>query len=492
MDELGVDLSVVFTYEGLLRPSAAANDSLAAWVAPAPDRLVAFATVDPRDPGASGGDRALRPRARRCAASSSIPGCRASRRTSRVCSASARRRARSGSRSSSTTARRRSRPRSSSRCSRAGIRGRQIVLGHGGLHDLWREAIAAVLTTPNVHLCMSRDARLRDAGDRRALPARAAALRHGRRPAPRAAAALRRAARAPARRAGPRRGAARGDPRSRTRAACSPHDRRPLPRADAPRRASRPTSSSSTTSGAPTGPWRRRRPGPTTPRRSRTWRSRSRSRSPATGRGSTPALNDAVADLRRRRAGPPDRLPLRPPGGGRRAGRARAGARRSGAEGDQARPELPGLRPARRRRAAPLRGRRAPRSAGALPPGRLARPGGAAPLRASAADGRDRDPLPRASGRDGAHGPPLAAGDDRDDPQAPARVRRRLGALLPAVELLRGPAARDRVGRARQAPLRLRLPDRDARRRPRRGCGGSTTRSRGRSCRRSRSTRSRS
>ena len=53
MDELGVDISVVFTYEGLLRPSAGANDSLAAWVAPAPDRLVAFATVDPRDPGAS-------------------------------------------------------------------------------------------------------------------------------------------------------------------------------------------------------------------------------------------------------------------------------------------------------------------------------------------------------------------------------------------------------------------------------------------------------
>ena len=36
MDELGVDLSVVFTYEGLLRPSVATNDSLAAWVAPAP------------------------------------------------------------------------------------------------------------------------------------------------------------------------------------------------------------------------------------------------------------------------------------------------------------------------------------------------------------------------------------------------------------------------------------------------------------------------
>ncbi len=28
------------------------------------------------------------------------------------------------------------------------------MLGHGGLHDLWREAIAAVATTHNVHLCM--------------------------------------------------------------------------------------------------------------------------------------------------------------------------------------------------------------------------------------------------------------------------------------------------------------------------------------------------
>jgi uncharacterized protein len=29
-----------------------------------------------------------------------------------------------------------------------------IVLGHGGLHDLWREAIAAVQSNENVHLCM--------------------------------------------------------------------------------------------------------------------------------------------------------------------------------------------------------------------------------------------------------------------------------------------------------------------------------------------------
>ena len=38
--------------------------------------------------------------------------------------------------------------------SAAAIPQTQIVLGHGGLHDLWREAIEAVLTTANVHLCM--------------------------------------------------------------------------------------------------------------------------------------------------------------------------------------------------------------------------------------------------------------------------------------------------------------------------------------------------
>ena len=42
MDSVGVTQSVVFTYEGLLRPSAAANDSLARFVGGAPTRLHAF------------------------------------------------------------------------------------------------------------------------------------------------------------------------------------------------------------------------------------------------------------------------------------------------------------------------------------------------------------------------------------------------------------------------------------------------------------------
>ena len=153
MDELGIDVSVVFTYEGLLRPSAAANDSLAAWVDPAPDRLVAFANVDPRDPGAAAEiERCVREHGMRGVKlhpwlqgfSAHVPGLQP------VCEAAARLRVpilfHDGT------------PPFSTPLQLANLARRhpdtQIVLGHGGLHDLWREAIEAVLTTENVHLCM--------------------------------------------------------------------------------------------------------------------------------------------------------------------------------------------------------------------------------------------------------------------------------------------------------------------------------------------------
>ena len=202
---------------------------------------------------------------------------------------------------------------------------------------------------------MCGDARLRDAGDRGALPARAAALRHRRRPAARAAAALRGAARAPARRARPRRGRSARRSWSRTRAACSPHDRRPLARADAPRRvppeeldrqrqvAAGPRRGGHDDLGRVRGGIRGRRglgrvhdrarpdAGRLRPERRRR-RLRGR-RAPTAGSASSPST--------RRWTARSDELE-----------RARDGPR---AEGDQARPELPGLRPARRRRAARLR-----------------------------------------------------------------------------------------------------------------------------------------
>jgi uncharacterized protein len=153
MDALGVDLSVVFTYEGLLRPSAAANDSLAGFVAAAPDRLVAFGTVDPRDPGAGEEiERCVRELGMRGVKlhpwlqgfSAHEPGLDG------VCTTSARLGVpvlfHDGTPPFSTPL----------QLASLALRHPEttIVLGHGGLHDLWREAVAAVDMAPNVHLCM--------------------------------------------------------------------------------------------------------------------------------------------------------------------------------------------------------------------------------------------------------------------------------------------------------------------------------------------------
>jgi len=153
MDTLGVDVSVVFTYDGLLHPSPAANDSLARFVAAAPERLVAFATVDPRDPGAGGEiERCVREHGMRGVKlhpwlqgfSAHEPGLQA------VCESAAALGVpvlfHDGTPPFSTPLQLASLARREPRTT--------IVLGHGGLHDLWREAIAAVATTDNVHLCM--------------------------------------------------------------------------------------------------------------------------------------------------------------------------------------------------------------------------------------------------------------------------------------------------------------------------------------------------
>ena len=153
MDELGVDVSVVFTYEGLLRPSAAATESFAAWVASAPQRLVAFATVDPRDPGAGAeiercvgglGMRGVKLHPWLQGFSAHDPGL------GPVCE--------TAGRLGVPVLFHDGTPPFSTPLQLATLARRHpetaIVLGHGGLHDLWREAIEAVLTTANVHLCM--------------------------------------------------------------------------------------------------------------------------------------------------------------------------------------------------------------------------------------------------------------------------------------------------------------------------------------------------
>lgn len=153
MDDVGVTRSVVFTYVGLLHPSPAANDSLAAFVGAEPTRLHAFATVDPRDPGAAAeidrcvsthGMRGIKLHPWLQGFSSHEPGLDA------VCETAAAHGIpvlfHDGTPPFSTPLQLASLARRHPRTA--------IVLGHGGLHDLWREAIAAVATTPNVHLCM--------------------------------------------------------------------------------------------------------------------------------------------------------------------------------------------------------------------------------------------------------------------------------------------------------------------------------------------------
>jgi predicted TIM-barrel fold metal-dependent hydrolase len=150
----GVVRSVVFTFEGLRRPSAEANDSLARWVGEAPERLVAFCTVDPRDPGAAAEvERCTREHGMRGVKlhpwiqgfSAHEPGL------DPVCETAAALGVpvlfHDGTPPFSTPLQLASLARRHP--------GTTIVLGHGGLHDLWREAIEAVRTTPNVHLCMS-------------------------------------------------------------------------------------------------------------------------------------------------------------------------------------------------------------------------------------------------------------------------------------------------------------------------------------------------
>jgi len=150
---LGIELSAMFTFDGLRRPGKAANDSLAQFVAEAEGRSVGFATVDPNDPGAAG-------EIARCVSEHGMRGVKLhpwvqgfSAHTAGldpICDVAADLDIPvlfhdgtppfSAPLQLATLARRH--PRTT------------VVLGHGGLHDLWREALAAVQSTANVHVCL--------------------------------------------------------------------------------------------------------------------------------------------------------------------------------------------------------------------------------------------------------------------------------------------------------------------------------------------------
>lgn len=150
---LGIERSAIFTFDGLRSPGKAANDSLAAFAAGAPERFVAFCTVDPNEPGAAG-------EIRRCVRDHGMRGVKLhpwvqgfSMHTSGldpVCEAAAE--------LGVPVLLHDGTPPFSAPLQIAALARRHprttIVLGHGGLHDLWREAAAAVAASPNVHICL--------------------------------------------------------------------------------------------------------------------------------------------------------------------------------------------------------------------------------------------------------------------------------------------------------------------------------------------------
>lgn len=150
---LGIDLSVVFTFDGLLAPNRLHNDSVAAFATAEPGSYVHFATVDPRSTEAPAefercltvlGARGLKlhPWLQGFHAHGSF--------LDGVCEVAATHGApilfHDGT------------PPYSAPLQIAVLARRHpqvpFVLGHGGMHDLWREAIAAVGGNANVHVCM--------------------------------------------------------------------------------------------------------------------------------------------------------------------------------------------------------------------------------------------------------------------------------------------------------------------------------------------------
>lgn len=150
---LGVELSAVFTFDGLRKPGAAANDSLARFAAEASGHYIAFATIDPNDPGAADEiTRCVRDHRMRGVKlhpwvqsfSAHTPGL------DPVCAVAAE--------LGIPVLFHDGTPPFTAPLQLASLARRHprttVVLGHGGLHDHWREALVAVESNRNIHICL--------------------------------------------------------------------------------------------------------------------------------------------------------------------------------------------------------------------------------------------------------------------------------------------------------------------------------------------------
>lgn len=153
MDGSGIERAVVLSHDGLFDATPEANDELAAFVAKYPARLVGFGTVHLRRPGAVA-------EVERMFTALGLRGLKVhpwlqgfsmhERGLDELCEVLIARRgillSHDGTPPYATPAQIAALARRHPRL--------PVVLGHGGLHDLWREALAVTTETPNLHLCL--------------------------------------------------------------------------------------------------------------------------------------------------------------------------------------------------------------------------------------------------------------------------------------------------------------------------------------------------
>jgi uncharacterized protein len=159
MDAVGISATTIFTMDGLIYPTPGTNDEVATFVAADRSRLIGFGTIEPRLSDSLD-------EAERCITTLGFAGFKVhpllqglapdepGTRLDAMCEMLAERRGvmmfHDGSPPYSTAlqiavlARRHPRV--------------AFVLGHAGGHDLWREAIAAVVAHPNVYACLGTSA----------------------------------------------------------------------------------------------------------------------------------------------------------------------------------------------------------------------------------------------------------------------------------------------------------------------------------------------
>jgi predicted TIM-barrel fold metal-dependent hydrolase len=153
LDSAGIEAAVVLAHDGLFHATPSANDELAKFVRAGSGRMLGFGTVNPRHEGTA-------EEVRRCFTELGLVGVKLhpwlqgfsvhELSLDPICEVIAE--------SGGILLSHDGTPPYSTPTQIAALARRHpgipVVLGHGGLHDCWREALAAVRETENLHLCL--------------------------------------------------------------------------------------------------------------------------------------------------------------------------------------------------------------------------------------------------------------------------------------------------------------------------------------------------